>query len=313
MTSEKLSAQPDGLLIIDKPAGISSAEAGNWIKRRFKFKKVGHAGTLDPIGTGVLVICINEGTKLSKILSEGNRSYEVICKLGEAMDTQDRTGKVIFEGEVPGDEQLVLDTLMSFKGDIMQIPPMYSAKKFQGKALYKMAREGKTIERQPIPVKVLNIEVKKVDLPRLELDVSTSKGFYVRTLCHDLGEKLGCGGHMEELRRTMHTELLLENAVKLDELLDGGWDLLSEHFLPIESVDLPIPLLPVNREGSEEIYFGRSVKPFMIEGTPDPKALTADVVRALSLEGEMIALMELEKIGPNKGCWKVLRGFKPKY
>lgn len=308
MFEDRMPSQPDGLIIIDKPQNLSSAEVGNLVKRRFRFKKVGHAGTLDPIGTGLLVVCVNEGAKLSKVLSEGDRAYDVRGKLGAAMDTQDRTGQIISEGEVPSDEKLVRETILSFLGPQMQTPPMYSAKKHQGRELYKIARQGETVEREAVSVTVYDIGVTSVELPIFNLHVKTSKGFYVRTLCHDIGEKLGCGAHLEELRRTVHSGFSIEDALNLDELLDGGWDMLHKYLVPLDSEKISIPRLFVGHEAEEEIHFGRRVKPFMLTGHHDTQVLEAPIVRAISESGRVLALLERGS-GENEGSWLVERGF----
>jgi len=308
MFEDRMPSQPDGLIIIDKPQNLSSAEVGNLIKRRFRFKKVGHAGTLDPIGTGLLAVCVNEGAKLSKVLSEGDRAYHVQGRLGAAMDTQDRTGRIISQGEVPGDENAVREAILSFLGPQMQVPPMFSAKKHQGRELYKIARQGETVEREAVAVNVYDISVTSLELPVFNLHIKTSKGFYVRTLCHDIGVKLGCGAYLEELRRTLHSGFFIEDAVALDELLDGGWDVLRRVFLPLYSDKIDIPKLFVGHEAEEEIHFGRRIKPFMLSGSQSPKALEARIVRAVSESGRVLALLERGE-GENSGSWLVERGF----
>ena len=308
MFEDRMPSQPDGLILIDKPQNISSAEIGNMVKRRFRFKKVGHAGTLDPIGTGLLVICVNEGVKLSKVLSEGERAYNVNGRLGAATDTQDRTGQIISEGEVPQDEDAVREAILSFLGPQMQTPPMYSAKKHQGRELYKIARQGESVEREAVPVNVYDIGFDSIELPLFSLHVKTSKGFYVRTLCHDIGAKLGCGAYLEELRRTMHSGFVIEDTVALDELLDGGWETLRRVFLPLDSEKINIPRLFVGREAEDEIRFGRRVKPFMLLDGHDPQALDAPIVRAVSESGRVLALLE-RGAGEDTASWLVERGF----
>jgi len=150
--------------------------------------------------------------------------------------------------------------------------------------------------------------VTSLELPVFNLHIKTSKGFYVRTLCHDIGVKLGCGAYLEELRRTLHSGFFIEDAVALDELLDGGWDVLRRVFLPLDSDKIDIPKLFVGHEAEEEIHFGRRIKPFMLSGSQSPKALEARIVRAVSESGRVLALLERGE-GENSGSWLVERGF----
>ena len=166
-------------------------------------KKIGHTGTLDPDATGVLPVCLGKATKLCDLLTDKNKTYEAVLLLGKTTDTQDITGEVLEEKVNRGtDRRKVREAIEGFIGDYEQIPPMYSALKVNGKKLYELAREGKVIERKARPVKILDIQILEIDLPKVRMEVSCSKGTYIRTLCHDIGEKLGCGGCMESLIRT---------------------------------------------------------------------------------------------------------------
>ena len=182
-------------------------------------KKIGHTGTLDPDATGVLPVCLGKATKLCDLLTDKNKTYEAVLLLGKTTDTQDITGEVLEEKSTEAlTEEKVREAIEGFIGDYEQIPPMYSALKVNGKKLYELAREGKVIERKARLVKILDIQILEIDLPKVRMEVSCSKGTYIRTLCHDIGEKLGCGGCMESLIRTRVSTFRIEDAKTLDEI-----------------------------------------------------------------------------------------------
>ena len=204
----------DGLLIVDKPEGMTSLEVVKEVKRRFYVKKAGHIGTLDPFATGVLPIVINEGTKLVPYLREEPKEYEAVIKLGEETSTDDLTGKVVFEkpweGVTPG---MIHHVLKTFLGKIHQIPPMFSAIKVQGKPLYRLARKGIEVERKEREVEIFSIQIEKMDPPQIHFRVSCSKGTYIRSLGRDIGRKIGCGAHLLRLRRVRSGPFTLEQAI----------------------------------------------------------------------------------------------------
>lgn len=209
----------NGILIVDKPKGITSHDAVNTVRRLFNTKRVGHAGTLDPIATGVLVILVGEATKKSNSLLSEDKGYTVTLRLGAATDTADASGKIIRTGSTEGlRPDAVKEAIMSFIGETEQIPPMYSAVKFKGKALYKWARKGVGVPREPRKINIKEIHIKDILLPHVVFDVTSSKGTYMRQLCEDIGERLGCGGHMAELRRTRSGAYDISQAVPLDNL-----------------------------------------------------------------------------------------------
>lgn len=181
-------------------------------------KKIGHTGTLDPEAEGVLPVCLGKGTKLCDLFTDKDKTYEAVLLLGYSTDTQDMTGKILSRQEVNIHEEQLQEVIRSFAGEYMQIPPMYSALKVNGKKLYELARQGREVERQPRPVHIYEIEVLKMDLPRVHMRISCSKGTYIRTLCHDIGSALGCGGCMESLLRTRVGRFRLEESLKLDEI-----------------------------------------------------------------------------------------------
>ena len=224
----------DGVLLVDKPLGLTSHDVVDRIRRHFGFKKVGHCGTLDPGATGLLVIVLERATKLQDRLMADDKTYEGWMCLGVATDSQDADGEVVAEKPVPALSSTDLEAVLDkFRGDIQQIPPMVSAIKHQGQPLYKLARKGKTVEREPRKIHIYDLRVLSLDLPRVQLRVTCTKGTYVRTLCHDIGETLGCGAHLAELRRTRSGDLNVKDAQPLDELLKLNRNQLQPFIIPI--------------------------------------------------------------------------------
>ncbi len=210
----------NGALILDKPEGITSQGAVNAVRKIFGTRKVGHTGTLDPMATGVLIVLVGSAVKASELLLGGEKSYTATLKLGVTTDTQDIWGVETsrFDGKLPGFEVLCA-ALENFKGEILQVPPMYSALKRDGKKLCDLARQGVEVKLEPRPVKIFSLEAEKCDTEgEFLLHVSCSKGTYIRTLCHDIGYAIGCGGVMKTLCRTSNGGFDIREAVSLDEL-----------------------------------------------------------------------------------------------
>lgn len=210
----------DGLLLVDKPAGITSHDVVHIIRRHFGIKKVGHGGTLDPAATGLLLILLGRGTRLSSQVMSSNKTYEGIMRLGITTDSQDMDGEVTREADCSAitAEQIAAE-MQKLTGDIMQTPPMVSAIKKNGVPLYKLARKGVTVEREPRLIHVFNFSLLDFSPPRAQFRIKCTKGTYVRTLCHDIGEALGCGACLEALRRTQSGSYRVERARTLDDLM----------------------------------------------------------------------------------------------
>ena len=224
----------DGVLLVDKPPRLTSHDVVDRLRRHFGFRKVGHCGTLDPAATGLLVIVLERATKLQANLMIEDKTYEGMMLLGVATDSQDGDGKVIAEKPVPALTEADIETVLAkFRGDLQQIPPMVSAIKHEGTPLYKLARKGKTIERKPRLVHIYDLRMLKLDLPRVHLRVTCTKGTYVRTLCHDIGETLGCGAHLAGLRRTRSGKFDVKDAKPLAELLQLKREQLQPLVIPI--------------------------------------------------------------------------------
>ena len=207
-----------GILVVDKPLGVTSHDVVAYVRRRFRIKKVGHAGTLDPGATGVLVLLLGKATKLSGTFLNQDKEYEAVLRLGTRTDSGDLDGKVISMGEVSATADEITSVIKSFQGEIEQIPPMFSAKKIDGKKLYKFARKGIEIEREPRKVTIKEIQITNIAVPEIAFRVVCTKGTYIRKLAEDIGEKIGCGAVLAGLRRTRSGDIGLTSAVTVDEL-----------------------------------------------------------------------------------------------
>ena len=210
----------DGIVIVDKPRDWTSQDVTARLRRVFGTRRIGHGGTLDPMATGVLPVFVGRATRGVEFFEHAEKTYETVLRLGLITDTEDITGTVLTEAPVSVTDEQVEGALDAFRGEIMQVPPMYSALKVNGQKLCDLARKGKTVERQPRPITIHELKLLEREENTLRLRVRCSKGTYIRTLCKDIGEALGCGGCMERLRRVQAGEYTIEEAVPLQELLD---------------------------------------------------------------------------------------------
>ena len=208
----------NGVINVYKEPGYTSFDMVARLRKIFRQKKIGHTGTLDPNASGVLPVCLGNATKVCDMLTDKDKTYVTVMQLGIATDTQDITGNIIERADVNINPSLVKSVAESFIGEYMQIPPMYSALKVNGKKLYELAREGVTVERKARPVTIYDIKIKDITLPYVTMEVSCSKGTYIRTLCDDIGRRLGCFGCVKELTRTYAAGFRIENSLKLDEI-----------------------------------------------------------------------------------------------
>lgn len=225
---------PEGILLVDKPQGITSHDVVSKMRRVFHIKKVGHAGTLDPMATGLLLILIGKATKASQYLMSMDKEYVGTVRLGQITDSQDADGEMVEERPVPElTEAGVKAQMKTFLGDQYQMPPMFSAKKINGQKLYKLARQGKTVEREPRVIHISRFEMTNFAPPEISFLVGTSKGAYVRTIAHDLGERLGCGGHLNELRRTAVGQFRVEKSATIEELENMAPSALRKRLIPV--------------------------------------------------------------------------------
>ena len=249
-----------GIINVYKEPGYTSHDVVARLRGILKQKKIGHTGTLDPAAEGVLPVCLGLGTRLCDMLTDKTKTYEAVMLLGTVTDTQDTTGRILGEDREAvlrlGEEE-VARAVLGFEGDYDQIPPMYSALKVDGKKLYELARAGREIERQARRVQILDISVEKMELPRVWMKVTCSKGTYIRTLCHDIGALLGCGGCMEHLVRTRVDRFGIDDSLKLDDiekLRDEGR--LDRCILPVEAALQSYDVLQVQKEADPFLYNG---------------------------------------------------------
>lgn len=252
----------NGIINIYKEKGFTSHDVVAKMRGICKQKKIGHTGTLDPDATGVLPVCLGSGTKLCDMLTDKDKEYVAELLLGVETDTQDITGQVLCEKEPIKDEAVVRECVMSFQGKYMQVPPMYSALKVNGKKLYELARAGKEVERQARPVTIHEIEILEMQLPVVKIRVACSKGTYIRTLCSDIGAKLGCGGTMKSLLRTKVGSFSLDKAVtlkQLEELRDA--EKIDEVLFAVDSTFIECPALHVLPEFMKLIDNGNAFYP----------------------------------------------------
>ena len=228
---------PDGILLIDKPQEWTSHDAVAKIRNFFNLNKVGHGGTLDPNATGLIAVLIGRGTKMSQRVMSGDKTYEGEILFGVETDSQDTDGEVVAEKDPSGvTEELLKKEMRAAVGDQMQIPPMVSAIKKDGVPLYKLARKGKEIEREPRFIHIYRFVLKSFEPPRATFEVKCTKGTYVRTIAHDLGQRLGCGATLAQLRRTQSGKFDISQAFTLDEILTWDRNQLAEHLIPMDQI-----------------------------------------------------------------------------
>lgn len=257
----------DGIIIIKKEKGFTSHDVVAKLRGILHMKKIGHTGTLDPEAEGVLPVALGKGTRLVEFLTEKEKTYEAVLRLGIETDTQDMTGTVLWERPVQVKEEALLEAVQSFLGDQQQVPPMYSALKVNGKKLYELAREGRVIERKPRPVHFYEMSVLSEELPRVRLLVTCSKGTYIRTLCHDIGQKLGCGGCMEALLRTKSGQFSLEDSLTLSEVEDAVKNgSICEKIIGIETILKEYPRICCSEAGDRLLANGNPVAQPLVSG-----------------------------------------------
>lgn len=249
-----------GVLLLDKPSGITSARAVAMVKRHFKLAKVGHTGTLDPMATGMLPLCLGQATKFAGYALEANKAYQASIRLGVTTDTGDKEGAVITSAPVPSCSVQALEAVLErFKGELDQIPPMYSALKHNGKRLYQLARQGMDVPRAPRKVVIHHLRLLGVQGPELHLELIGSKGTYVRSLAVVLGEALKCGAHLSRLRRMWVAPFEQTSMHTLDEILSWEADELITRCLPEDSLLACLPVLSLTATEARHIHHGRSI------------------------------------------------------
>jgi len=253
-----------GVFLLDKPQGMSSNDIMQKVKRIFQANKAGHTGALDPLATGMLPICLGEATKFSQFLLDADKRYLVTAKLGERTDTSDAEGQIVETRDVNVKTPEILTALEQFRGNILQVPTMFSALKHNGKPLYEYARQGITVEREARPITIFELNFIEYNAPYLTLEVHCSKGTYIRTLVDDLGEVLGCGGHVTMLRRTAvadyPTEKMLDWHALQSLAEQQDLSLLDALLLPMDTAVAKLPALTLDENQTQGIGFGQRIK-----------------------------------------------------
>ena len=284
----------NGILLLDKPAGKTSNAVLQEVKTLYQAAKAGHTGSLDPVATGMLPVCFGEATKVSAFLLEADKSYEVLCQLGEKTATGDTEGEVIARCEVPAlDLPGLQQVVAQFLGDIEQIPPMYSALKHQGKRLYELAREGIEVERKPRTVHIFSIDILHIEQTSIRLRVACSKGTYIRTLVEDIGDSLGCGAHVSALRRltvggfTDSSQMI--SLASLHTEVSEGIDKLDNFLLPLESALAHWPEVHLTDDSAWYLRQGQAVQV--------PHAPLEGMVRIYRGEDEFVGMGQIQEDG----------------
>ncbi|MCP3061053.1 tRNA pseudouridine(55) synthase TruB [Myxococcus sp. K38C18041901] len=276
----------DGVLVIDKPTGPTSFDVVRQVRSLLKLKKVGHTGTLDPMATGVLPLCLGEATKVAGFITEGDKAYDATVRLGAETDTQDAEGQVTARAPVPSLTPALLEAALArFRGPFEQVPPMYSAVKVAGKRLYELARAGEEVERAARQVTVYELVLRDFSADRLHLSVRCSKGFFVRTLAFDLGRALGCGAHLEALRRTSSGPFTLARALPLTDVASLAKEgLLAPRLVSLSDALVDMPEVRVNADEARRVSHGVPVEV--------PASLKPGRVRVMGPDGALLAVAE---------------------
>ncbi len=293
----------NGIIVIDKPADITSAKVAAFLKKLLRPKKVGHAGTLDPFATGVLICCLNQATRLARFFLNGNKKYDAVLQLGIDTDTQDPTGNIISKCEriVLSDKE-IKSTIKRFEGPIEQVPPVYSALKHKGVPLYRLARAGKPFQKSARRVYIESIQIVDISLPYVRLKISCSAGTYIRTLCADIGRVLGCGGHLKSLRRIECGRFSIKEAVSMDEIEKlAGLGKVSDKLVDMASALRGMPEVTVGQEMVAKIRNGAvlSEKEFM----PENNIESNGYVKIVDRNKNLISVLDIDgKFNQVKYC-----------
>ena len=291
-----------GMITIYKEAGYTSSDVVARLRGILHMKKIGHTGTLDPDAEGVLPVCLGNGTKLCELIADRDKEYVAVMRLGTVTDTQDMSGEVL--RSIPDEEVTAMVTesgieeaAACFRGKISQVPPLYSAVKINGKRLYQLARQGRTVERPAREVTIHELVITKVELPLVTMRVRCSKGTYIRTLCQDIGEKLGTGGTMESLLRTRVGSFTLDQSIRLDEaeeiMKSDEPDRIRDYIMPVDSFFGDAPRATVKQEGLKALLNGNTVKRSL---TDLPRGKEKRDVRMYGPDGQFCALYSYDPV-----------------
>ena len=274
----------EGVLVIDKPAGLTSHDVVRHLRKIAGIRRIGHTGTLDPLATGLLIICLGRATRLAEYVMGLSKTYKAMVRLGQTTDTFDTEGTIVAEKPVSVNDSQLAAALEQFRGVISQVPPMYSAVKVDGQPLYRYARQGKEIQRNPRPVTIHELKLLSWNTPLVELLINCSSGTYVRVIAHDLGQSLGCGAHLAALRRISIGKFAIEDAIPLSELNE---DNLQNYLQPIDTAVQHLPSLIITNDEALKLHLGQRL---VIQGTKPADFL----VRAYDKAGHFVGLLSAE-------------------
>ncbi len=312
----------DGVLILDKPKGMTSFKVVECVKRRLRVKKAGHTGTLDPMATGLMVVCIGNATKIARFLTDADKVYQGRVTLGMETDTFDMDGNVVSQRDVPSgltrqDIQGVAD---SFRGEILQVPPAYSAAKHKGVPLYKLARKGVKVKKEPKVVSIYDFKITDLSLPYFDFLVHCSKGTYVRTLAHEMGRALGCGATLSGLRRLRSGLLSVDEAVSVEYVMDREPREIKERIMPVELVLSHIPAIYVSSRDALFIQQGRGMEllrvvEYMQDQVEGFTQIHSDYLRVMVREGKgkgrLVCIAKWPDFTTDKKGLEILRVWNP--
>ena len=272
----------NGIVIVDKPAGWTSNDVVSKLRGVFRTRRIGHGGTLDPMATGVLPVFVGRATRGVEFFEHAEKTYETVLRLGITTDTEDITGTVLTRRDAFVTGPMLEAVLTKFRGEILQVPPMYSALKVNGQKLYDLARKGKEVERKPRPITIHELTLLGMEADGVRLRVRCSKGTYIRTLCKDIGEALGCGGCMAALRRVQAGEYTIGEAVPLAELIDAADP--EQYLRPVDTMFASVPAVALTPNQEKRCRNGNSFSVAQADGT----------YRAYGQNGEFLMLAKVE-------------------
>jgi tRNA pseudouridine55 synthase len=296
--------ESSGVVVVNKPSGPTSFDVVRRVKGLFKVKRCGHTGTLDPTATGVLPICVGDATKVAGFIADGEKEYEATVRFGEVTDTQDAAGRVLHTRPIDQlTEDRVREALLGFVGLVEQTPPMYSARKVEGRRLYDLARAGEEVDREPRTVSIDEARLVRFQPPDCDIFVRCSKGTYLRTLAHDLGERIGCGAHLRALRRVRVGSFGIDEAVGLDTLMSAartGREDLERHLLPVSRALDGLAELRLDPQLSRRVAHGHTPGPADLSRLRAPPYPRGRRVRLVDPEGRVLAVAESDGVGTLK-------------
>jgi tRNA pseudouridine55 synthase len=280
------------VLIVDKPIGMSSGYACRKVSRHFNLKKAGHLGTLDPLATGVLPLCINDGTRIAQFLMHVDKEYVATMRLGSTTDTQDSQGQELSRTDcLPDTQEEIRRVCERFQGKQLQMPPMYSALKRNGSPLYKLARRGETVERQQRSITVYALEITAIELPDVVMRVSCSSGTYIRTLCHDIGQALGCGAHMTALQRTRCGHFEIGDALPVEQALEIDNGMVPQRsFVAMRETLKDMPEIMLSVELECKVGNGASLSAAELPALCRQELSTGALVKLIAQDGRLVSI-----------------------